>query len=78
MNGSGKHYSLLRYGNNYDRKKLYSTAKGLTVALSRTVFTAKRHCVECRYFECRCDECRGAQNRLSAQKFGGSILVKSL
>jgi hypothetical protein len=25
MNGSGKHSSLLRYGNNYCRKKFYST-----------------------------------------------------
>ncbi len=24
MNGSGKHFSLLRYGNNYCRKKFYS------------------------------------------------------
>jgi len=30
VNGSGKHSSLLRYGNNYGGKKFYSAGPGMT------------------------------------------------
>jgi hypothetical protein len=38
MNGSGKHSSLLRYGNNYCRKMFYSTSSCFAMTLYDNIY----------------------------------------
>jgi hypothetical protein len=56
--GSRKHSSLLRYGNNYCRKKFYSTGPSIECHFSLCLVSQ----LSKYYDECHNDECHYAEN----------------